>query len=61
MCDHVLNSHDHFVLKSSDITRRNLTLITLIGLKGLKAICDLSPPQRFNEALLDYPIANIEI
>ena len=35
MCDHVRNSHDHSVLQSIDITRRNLMLITL-GLKGLK-------------------------
>ena len=27
-CDHVRNSHDHSVLKSIDITRRNLMLIT---------------------------------
>ena len=33
MCDHVLNSHDHPVLKSSDITKRNLTLITLKALR----------------------------
>ena len=33
--DHVLNSHDHFVLYSVDNTRRNLILITL-RLKGLK-------------------------
>ena len=29
LCDHVRNSHDHFVLYSSDITRRNLMLITV--------------------------------
>ena len=35
--DHVHNSHDHFVLQSIDITRRNLILITLRA-KGLKSI-----------------------
>ena len=29
LCDHVCNSHDHSVLQSIDITRRNLMLITL--------------------------------
>ena len=29
LCDHVRNSHDHSVLQSIDITRRNLKLITL--------------------------------
>ena len=29
LCDHVLNSHDHSVLQSIDITTRNLALITL--------------------------------
>ena len=29
LCNNVLNSHDHCVLLCSDITRRNLTLITL--------------------------------
>ena len=29
LCDHVLNSHDHSVLQSIAITRRNLMLITL--------------------------------
>ena len=29
LCDHVRNSHDHSVLQSIDITRRNLMLITL--------------------------------
>ena len=29
LCDHVLNSHDHSVSQSIDITRRNLMLITL--------------------------------
>ena len=29
LCDHVLNSHDHSVLQSIDITRRNLMLISL--------------------------------
>ena len=29
LCDHVLNSHDHSVLHSNDITRRNFMLITL--------------------------------
>ena len=29
LCDHVLNSHDHSVLQSIDITRRKLMLITL--------------------------------
>ena len=29
LCDHVLNSHDHSVLQSVDITRRNLMLIAL--------------------------------
>ena len=29
MCDHVRNSHNHSVLQSIDITRRNLMLITL--------------------------------
>ena len=29
LCDHVHNSHDHSVLQSTDITRRNLILITL--------------------------------
>ena len=29
LCDHVHNSHDHSVLQSNDITRRNLMLITL--------------------------------
>ena len=29
VCDHVRNSHDHSVLQSIDITRRNLMLITL--------------------------------
>ena len=29
LCDHVHNSHDHSVLQSIDITRRNLMLITL--------------------------------
>ena len=28
-CDHINNSHDHSVLQSIDITRRNLMLITL--------------------------------
>ena len=28
LCDHVCNSHDHSVLQSIDITRRNLMLIT---------------------------------
>ena len=27
--DHVLNSHVHSVLQSTDITRRNLMLVTL--------------------------------
>ena len=29
LCDHVRNSHDHSVLQSIDITRRNLMLISL--------------------------------
>ena len=29
LCDHVRNSHDHSVLQFTDITRRNLMLITL--------------------------------
>ena len=29
LCDHVRNSHDHSVLQSIDISRRNLMLITL--------------------------------
>ena len=29
LCDHVCNSHDHSVLQSIDITRRNLMLIIL--------------------------------
>ena len=29
LCDHVCNSHDHSVLRSIDIARRNLMLITL--------------------------------
>ena len=29
LCDHVHNSHEHSVLQSIDITRRNLMLITL--------------------------------
>ena len=29
LCDHVPNSHDHYVLQSIDITWRNLMLITL--------------------------------
>ena len=29
LCDHVHDSHDHSVLQSIDITRRNLMLITL--------------------------------
>ena len=29
LCDHVRNSHDHSVLQSIDITKRNLMLITL--------------------------------
>ena len=29
LCDHVHNSHDHSVLQSIDITRKNLMLITL--------------------------------
>ena len=29
LCDHVLNSHDHSVLQSIDITGRNLMLIAL--------------------------------
>jgi len=33
LLDHVRNSHDHSVLQSIDITRRNLMLI--LGLKGL--------------------------
>ena len=33
MCDHVRNSHDHSVLQSIDITRRNLMLITLRAFK----------------------------
>ena len=28
-CDHVRNSHEHSVLQSIDITRKNLMLITL--------------------------------
>ena len=28
LCDHVRNSHDHSILQSIDITRRNLMLIT---------------------------------
>ena len=28
LCDHVCNSHDHSVVQSIDITRRNLMLIT---------------------------------
>ena len=28
LCDHVRSSHDHSVLQSIDITRRNLMLIT---------------------------------
>ena len=31
MCDHVCNSHDHSVLQNIAITRRNLTLISLIA------------------------------
>ena len=33
LCDHVRNSHDHSVLQSIDITRRNLMLITLRALR----------------------------
>ena len=29
LCDHVRNSHDHYVLQSIDITRKNFMLITL--------------------------------
>ena len=29
LCDHVSNSHDHSVLQTVDIARRNLMLITL--------------------------------
>ena len=29
LCDRVRNSHDHSVLQSIDVTRRNLMLITL--------------------------------
>ena len=29
LCDHVCNSHDHSILQTIDITRRNLMLITL--------------------------------
>ena len=29
LCDHVRNSHDHSVLQSIDITKRNLMLISL--------------------------------
>ena len=29
LCDHVRNSHDYSVLQNIDITRRNLTLITV--------------------------------
>ena len=34
LCDHVCNSHDHSILQSIDITRRNLMLMTR-GFKGL--------------------------
>ena len=44
LCDHGRNSHDHFVLQSIDITRRNLMLVTLIGLnKGLNIHCIYIP------------------
>ena len=33
LCDHVCNTHDHSVLQSIDITRRNLMLITLRALR----------------------------
>ena len=33
LCDHVHNSHDHSVLQSIDITRRNFLLITLRALR----------------------------
>ena len=37
LCDHVCNSHDHSVLQSIDITKRNLMLITLRALNLLRA------------------------
>ena len=29
--------------------------VAVVGKQTLKAICNLCPPQRFNETLLDYP------
>ena len=33
--------------------------VAVVGKQTWKAIRNLYPPQRFNEALLDYPVANI--
>ena len=49
LCDHVLNSHDHSVLQSIDITRRNLMLITpKVMLHGTICNDDFSVTQRYN-------------
>ena len=42
-----------------DPEKKTAVNVAVVGKQTLKAICNLSPPQRFNEALLDYPIANI--
>ena len=38
LCDHVHNSHDHFVLQSIDIARE-IWCWSLLGRKGLKGLC----------------------
>ena len=41
LCDNVRNSHDHSVLQSIDIRRRNLMMVTLRVIGGLKITVDL--------------------
>ena len=42
-----------------DPEKKTAVNVAVVGKQTLKAISNLSPPQRFNKALLDYPIANI--
>ena len=42
LCDRVRNSHDHSVLQSIDVTRRNLMLITLRAFKVLISILNIT-------------------
>ena len=50
LCDHVRNSHDHSVLQSIDITKRNLTLI-ILGAWRVKRVSHLSKELNFTLTL----------